>query len=392
MSQSILFKKTDAPADAVMLFIAGTAMSVAGILLFPISVGSLAYYEKGLYGLLMFIWGLQMVMLGRTPFGDVNRTNFLIGAGTIFASAGIVTCIIPDVFGKFPGAALSVCFAFGGFAQLMQLFFPKNKFHIWMGYGGVFARLTYGCIAVYSLSMFIGALVWRQSLIPLPAVAASVTCYGMSIIFLSVILKKIYRLYPAESAQSHIKDGFVGVKPLLLITGVFTVLLGVLLIPVNLGLLPFSRSAQLGLLTMIMAIRMLAFGDTPLGSFRRNVSTALTGTLLAVLGTVSCMIPEIMISSLTFTIAVLNISEGIINLLKNGPAFLKNIVGRHNFRYAVLIKLYLPQFIMAVLSIIFGLSMFIPSLIPAYLAGAVLAANGIVVLYFLYTLHTVEKQ
>ena len=47
--------------------------------------------------------------------------------------------------------------------------------------------------------------------------------------------------------------------------GVLLVLLGLLLFPVNQGLIPFSPDGQLGLLLVIMAIQMLALGETPVG-------------------------------------------------------------------------------------------------------------------------------
>ncbi len=48
--------------------------------------------------------------------------------------------------------------------------------------------------------------------------------------------------------------------------GIFMLLLGGLWIPVNLGLLPFSGSAQLGLLMVIFAVQMLASGNNLLSA------------------------------------------------------------------------------------------------------------------------------
>ena len=48
------------------------------------------------------------------------------------------------------------------------------------------------------------------------------------------------------------------------------VVLGVLLIPVNLGLLPFAPSSQLGLLLVIFSMQMMLLGETPVGTFSRS--------------------------------------------------------------------------------------------------------------------------
>lgn len=63
-------KKAELEFDVVVLLVAGITMLITGTLLFPVSAGLLPYYENGLYGLLLFVFALQMVTLGRTPFGD----------------------------------------------------------------------------------------------------------------------------------------------------------------------------------------------------------------------------------------------------------------------------------------------------------------------------------
>ncbi len=65
--------KAEIPLEVVILLIGGIAMFLAGILLLPVSAGLLPYYENGLYGLLLIIFALQMITLGKTPFGDMHR-------------------------------------------------------------------------------------------------------------------------------------------------------------------------------------------------------------------------------------------------------------------------------------------------------------------------------
>ena len=81
-------------------------------------------------------------------------------------------------------------------------------------------------------------------------------------------------------------------------------LLGILLIPVNLSQLPFSGSAQLGLLMVIFAIQMLASGSTPIGLFPRNWLMIIFGLLFAALGIISSIIPGILVKPLTILIGV----------------------------------------------------------------------------------------
>ena len=74
---------------------------------------------------------------------------------------------------------------------------------------------------------------------------------------------------------------------LILFTGILLLLLGWLLIPVNLGTLPFSGSAQVGLLMVLIALKMLASGDTPIGTFTRSWLVISLGMVFAALGIVS---------------------------------------------------------------------------------------------------------
>jgi hypothetical protein len=88
-----LFEEADLHFDVVVLLIAGLALVITGLLLFPVSVGFLPYYENGVYGLILFLFGLQTVVLGRTPAGDLKRSVPVIGGGIAIATVGILTCL-----------------------------------------------------------------------------------------------------------------------------------------------------------------------------------------------------------------------------------------------------------------------------------------------------------
>jgi hypothetical protein len=173
--------------------------------------------------------------------------------------------------------------------------------------------------------------------------------------------------------------------------GVFMLLLGVLLIPVNLGLLPFSGSAQLGLLMVMFAVQMLASGSTPLGPFPRSRLLVLFGLLFAALGIISCIIPEILVPQLTVLVGVLNILGGILTLARIGIPRLKKSAEPRRPVPPVLAKLFAAQLIMNLITIMFGISMLVAHLIPGLVIGVILAANGCVLLYLLHLLTLLES-
>jgi hypothetical protein len=392
MAKNQIFNKADLPLEVAILLIAGLMMLITGILLFPVSTGALPYYENGLYGLLLFIFALQIVTLGKTPFGDMSRSKPLIVIGVIIAAIGIVTCFIPDLLSQIPRILLFICFAPGGFLLLLQMFLSQEKLRTWVKYGGIFKHLIVGCGAVYVLSILIGLLILVQSMLTTAMTAVVGLIFGVAIIYLALVLRKIYLTYPEAENTNPGTVELSTDKMMLLITGVFMLLLGILLIPVNLSQLPFSGNAQLGLLMVIFAIQMLASGSTPIGPFPRNWLMIIFGLLFAALGIISSIIPGILVKPLTILIGVLNIIGGCITLVKTLLPRLKKPPKSGGQVPPILHKLFATQLILGFLSILFGSSMLVSHLLPGLIVGVVLFANGCVLMYLMSILLTLDKM
>ena len=385
--------KTEAslPLEAALLLIAGLMVLLTGILLFPVAVGLLPYYENGLYGLLLFIFALQSITLGKTPFGDMNRSIPLIALGIAVAGVGIVTCFIPDLLGAIPRTLLFVCFTPGSLLMLLQMYFSKRKLQTWLNYGGIFRHLIFSCGTVYLLSMIIGFIVLMRHLLSITLTAVIASIFGIAIIYLALVLRKIYLTFPQAENANPGRFTLSTDKTMLLVTGVFMMLLGALLIPINLGQLPFSGSAQLGLLMVIFAVQMLASGSTPVGAFPRSWLMVFIGLLFATLGIVSVIIPEILVKPLTSIIGILNILGGIITIIKTVRSRLEKSTTPWRKNPLILKRLFITQLILAVLSILFGTSMLISFILPGLVVGVILFANGGILLYLIVILSALEK-
>jgi len=385
--------KTEAslPLEAALLLIAGLMVLLTGILLFPVAVGLLPYYENGLYGLLLFIFALQIITLGKTPFGDMNRSIPLIVLGIAVAGVGIVTCFIPDLLGAIPRTLLFVCFTPGSLLMLLQMYFSKRKLQTWLNYGGIFRHLIFSCGTVYLLSMIIGFIVLMRHLLSITLTAVIASIFGIAIIYLALVLRKIYLTFPQAENANPGRFTLSTDKTMLLVNGVFMMLLGALLIPINLGQLPFSGSAQLGLLMVIFAVQMLASGSTPVGAFPRSWLMVFIGLLFATLGIVSVIIPEILVKPLTSIIGILNILGGIITIIKTVRSRLEKSTTPWRKNPLILKRLFITQLILAVLSILFGTSMLISFILPGLVVGVILFANGGILLYLIVILSALEK-
>lgn len=162
--------------------------------------------------------------------------------------------------------------------------------------------------------------------------------------------------------------------------GALLVILGLLLFPVNLGLIPFSPDGQLGLLLVIMAIQMLALGETPMGQYRRSHLLSVIGIAFAALGIFSCIVPGILTDVLRLLLALLNIAGGAILLTKRFLPMLQG-AGTPAADLASLPSIYKRLLgtltILNVVAIAFGISMLLPGLVPGMVIAGIVVINGL---------------
>jgi len=388
-----LLAEAELPLETAVLVIVGMTVLIAGLLLIPATAGVLPYYESGLYGLILFIFGLQTILMGKTPFGELPASRGLLGVGLFIASAGIVVCIIPSVPVRVVRAMLFVCLTPGGLLLMAQMILSPKKLRLWARVGGVLRPLPYSCTAVYLLSMILGSLLYmEQSACVHYLTAIVLTMQGGAVLYLARLLASVYREYPQSTGDSGGSGDLPFDKAMLLLMGVFLVLLGLLLFPVNLGIIPFAASAQIGLLMAVNAVQMLAAGGTPIGTFPRNGVMLLLGLLFAGAGIVSCIVPDLLTYPLTLLIGALNVANGVITLLKALPAMIKGAMNPLPEPIGpVLLRLYRTQTVMGGVSIMFGASMLLPGIISGLVISVVLTANGGVLLYLMRVLFQVEE-
>lgn len=384
------FKESDLFLEVVILLLVGMAMVILGLMLFPVYAGRLPYSENGLFGLMLVVNALQIMSMGKTPFGDFHRSGIVILFGGMVAAVGIVTCFIPDIFGRFPRFLLIFFLGGGGVSLLWQMVYFKEKYQLWRGLGGLFNHLIFGCGSVYLLQIGIAVLMMKPDMVATPLMASVILLYGLLIVYLAMVLQSVYRLYPSAQ-KSPVTDGGLSMEnAMLLLLSIFMFLLGLLLVPVGVGLLPFSGSAQLGLLMVLFSISMLALGSTPVGAFPRNRAVMVIGFVFAALGIVSCIIPYILLELLTLMVGILNIAGGGIGLIKVIAQFLE---GRKSSVPvpAILQKISTALFIMNALTILFGIGMLVSGFLPGYIIGLVMAANGGVMFYLFSQMVSLEN-
>lgn len=391
--------------ETVLLLVLGIFMLIFGILLVFINTGALPYTPDSTYGLFLVLVALQVITMGKTPFGEVRRTWLVIIAGICAGILGMTACFIPGALSGIIHDLVGALLLVGGIALLLQLVLNKEKAALWIRIPGILRHLTVACGLVYTLSVLLGLITLLPGLVDNAVTSVFLILSGLSLFYLAWSIQKAYTLYSPQATQSagplpqgsgnvpfFFRDAPISFTfALLLFLGVLLALLAVLLVPVNLGLIPFSPDGQLGLLIVIMAIQFLAMGETPVGQFRRTWLILFAGLLFVTLGSIASIVPGVLTPVLVVTLATLNIFGGIIPLtIRVLPVFraLINPPAQKAVIPPPLKKLLITQSVLNIVGILFGLSMLLPGVIPGLVVAVILFANGLLLFVLAYILST----
>lgn len=385
---SCLLRQPYFPLETGILGLGGMILAIAALLLEPAVRGSFPYYINGLYGLLLVLFAFQIVALGKTPLGEFGRSFVVLAGGGAVAAVGVAACCIPS-FQQIPRLVLLACFG-GGFVLLLRLLTERERIRQWWALGGIFRHLLFSSSAVYVLSMLTALILWQEEGALAGEAAGVLSLYAIVLFYLAAVLRKIYFRYPGSDAPKPGGTELSAAQAVLLLLSLFMILLGLLLVPVSLGWLPFSSGAQLGLLMVFFSLQMLAAGETPLGPFPRNWLLLGCSILFAAAGLISCLLPELLVAPLTLWVGMLNITNGSVTLRncwrtarqpgETPPPQIALVGGR----------LFKAQLLLGLLALLFGTSMLLPGFIPELVTGLILAANGAALFGLVYLLLKLE--
>ena len=392
-------QESDLSLEVVVLLIYGIFALLFGLLLFKIHTGALPYSPDSTYGLFLVMVSFQVITMGRTPFGDLRRSWALAIIGMFTAILGIASCFIPGHLTEIVRGLVGIVLFAGGITLLIQLFFSEKKAKLWMKTSGILQQLTIACALVYALTTMLGLITLFKGITTNPQTAILLILSGISFFYLSWCIWNVTRTYgpekPDDSASSIGSPDRSGSKgrfrlfqeaslslssAILIILGILITFLSLLLFPVNLGLLPFSPDGQLGLMLTVMAIQMMALGDTPLGQYRRSWLMIIIGMAFAALGVVSCIAPGLLTGMLQIFLGLLNIMQGVAFFIKK---FLPKLQGVRTPPEApgvmppIVRKLAGTQIVLNSVIIAFGIAMLLPRLVPVLVLAPILVMNGL---------------
>ncbi len=409
-------EELDISIEVVLLLILGVFALLFGLLLFRILTGALPYTPDSTYGLFLVIVSLQIITMGKTPFGDLRRSWIVLIIGICTAILGMYACFIPGHLTALIRMLVGILLLFGGIALLLQLFISEEKAKKWMMIPGILQQLTIACSLVYIISAILGLITLIRGIATDLQTAAILVIYGISFFYLSWCIRKVNELYPPEEIRNPahkqlnevehpsrysfklLKDAALPLSIAIFITlGVLLTLIGLLLFPVSLHIFPWSPDGQLGLLLIVTAIQILALGETPLGHFKRSWLLIIIGIVFVAMGIFSCIVPGILTNVINLLLGFFNIFGGLILLTKG------HLSKHHGSKDPATIPATIPaaiisiaakqkntQIALNIIGIIFGITVLVPGLVSIRIIAGILVINGLLLFMLSNLLYKME--
>ena len=398
--------------EVVILLIFGVFMLTFGFLLFKIHTGDLPYNPDSTYGLFLVIVSFQIITMGKTPFGDLRRSWALIIIGICTAILGMVACFIPGYLSELVRMLVGIILSIGGIALLVQLFTSKEKAKIWMKVPGILQQLTIACGFVYVITVILGLITLLPGITTDSQTALILIIYGISFFYLSWCIHSVSKVYPEEPVDlalnksnlnnkskgrfSLFNEASLNLAPaILLVLAILLTLLGILLFPVFMGIIPYSPDGEFGLLLFIYAIQIMALGETPIGPYKRSRLLIIIGLVFTTLGIFSCIVPGILTGMIQILIGLLSIIGGVILLIKRFFPPSHETEDSPNKKVTVpsiVKKLIITQTLMNIVAIVFGVSALAGGLLPGLVVAGLLVIYGIILIILVIILQKINQM
>lgn len=387
-------RQADLTLEVVLLVLYGVFLLLYGALVPGIHSGALPYRPDSAYGLFLVLVAIQVITLGKTPFGDVRRSWLVVLIGIAAAVLGMAACFVPGRLTEVIRLTVGALLAAGGITLLLQLLLSDEKGKNWIRIPGIPRHIAVACGLVFAFSIAAGFATLFPGLIQDAITAGLLVVYGASFLYLAGAVHMVAWSTPALESEAAGRGtdleapGRTGVSRLfreaslplpvatIVLLAVLLTLLGLVLVLVNLGLLPFSPNGLQGLQLVLFALQMMSLGETPVGTFKRSWWMIAIGIAFAATGAFSCIVPDVLTDLLRVFLGLLNVFAGV-------TFFGRRLVQKIHDRKAplgpvppIVKRIDVTQTVLNGVVIAFGLTMFLPSLVPGLVNAVIIVANG----------------
>ncbi len=372
----------DLSIEVVLLVVGGVFFLLFGLLLFLIDRGRLPYSEGSMYGLFVVLVSMQIITMGKTPFGDFLRSWFIVIIGLITAMIGTLAIFFPGYLSMEIRILAALIVLFTGALGLLQLFTSRDKARIWMKVPGILQQLTIACVLVYGIELLLGIITLLPGIVPNTLTAVLCLILGISLFFLAWCIHETHRLYRQEEEKRTptapsslgrfclLKEASLTVgNTFNTYQGCLMILLGFLILFNILGLVPsFNSDGQTGLLLVLTSLQLLALGQFVGSEVTRSWLVVAFGLLCSAAGIFSCIVPGILAGSVQPLLGLQNILTGV--LLLGTQSVAPTLYGiRHPPAEPVTLppiikRLFFVLMVTGIVTIVFGINTIAPVLLP----------------------------
>jgi len=404
----VLDSSCDLTLGTVILIVFGIFMLLLGVLMFLIQAGILPYNPDSTFGLLLVLLSIQMITLGKTPFGTFRRTWIVIILGFSTALLGTGACFIPGFLAGIIPELVGCLMISGGVVLFMNLLFSEGRARQWIRTLGILQHLTVACGFVYLTEILFGFLVLFPGFIPGIFAGLLMLILSAGLFYLAWCIQTLSQEYPPkerdpEPSEDKGTAGIVGFLfyqeaslsipvSFILLLGIIFIECAIILIPADKGYYLFSRDSQFGLLMVIMAVQVLALGKTPFGVYKRSWFLIGIGILIALLGMYSCIVPGLLSGWMLRILGFWNLLTGSMGLGKIVIPVLQSHRSSPDTQVSLSKgkkKLLWIVIVLHLLTMGFGMNLIIPGLIPSPIVLANLFILGILMIRLASLLRTI---
>ncbi len=195
--QTYIKKKTevDLSIEVVLLLVGGVFFLLFGLLLFPISSGSLPYSEGSMYGLFLVLVSMQVITMGKTPFGDLLRSWVVVIIGLGMAILGTLAIFYPEDLSMLARVLAGAIVLVTGSLGTFQLLTAEDRARAWMKVPGILRQLTFACGVVYVTEVLLGLITLVPGVVLNSLTAVLSTAFGISLFYLAWCIRQVTARY-----------------------------------------------------------------------------------------------------------------------------------------------------------------------------------------------------
>ena len=325
------------------------------------------------YGLFLIIFAMPLLILNKPSIFQLKRNCLTFIMGIVIEIIGIILCLIPKLITYTSPILLGVILFFGNIALLSKIFLEETKND----------PITIEIKLIYSIIYIIGIIIGANNMFKAGLnLNIVILIYSVPFFYLTyrcINYKELKKYTYHNNTNFLLNDIHLETESILaLILGVFAIVSGIIMVYFNI----ISINGLVSIMLLIISIQSFN-GITPVGILDRTIWLYSLGFICLILATISCLIPNIITTSLTYLVGFLNIccifqvvdlSRMLINHYNKVPSF----------------KLTLPVMGMIcnilenIIVIIFGVFLINQTLISLPIMGILLIIMGIDILVMIF--------